>query len=160
MKSISKPSSFPSGISYLAAFLLSAILGTGFALFVNETHNFMAGKQSEPVIEGTWQGSWHGQPAVEITINHSGDQLSGTAVFRSIKKDTTGPDIVGNSVSVALRDANFDGKTLRFKLADRPVATDSSIEMTLIGANEAELRYVGCRLSARDGEIVKMTKTA
>lgn len=160
MKRISKPSSVPLGLTYLAAFLLSAVLGAGFAFFVNETHNFLAGNYSKPDIEGTWQGEWHGQPAVEITINHAGDRFSGTAVFRPIRKNKTGPEVLGATVAVALKDADFDGKTLRFKLADHLVATDSSIEMTLTSANEAELRYVGCSLSARDGEIVRMTKTA
>jgi hypothetical protein len=158
MKGISPSSAL--GLRYLAAFFLSALLGAGFALFVNETHNFMAGKNSKPGIEGTWQGEWHGQPAVEITINLAGDQFSGTAVFRPVRKTQTGSQVLGSSVAVALKDAHFDGKILRFKLADRLVANDSSLEMTFIGTNEAELKYVGCTLSSSNAEIFKMTKTA
>ena len=160
MKRVSKPSSVPSALTYVTAFLLSGALGVVFVLFVNETHNFMAGNHCNAGIEGTWQGQWHGEPAVEITINQSGNQVSGTALFRSLKKPQVGAQIVSPPVSVSLKDVNFDGKTLRFKLADQVAATNSSLEMTLTGDKEAELKYVGCSMSNRQAETVRMIKTA
>ncbi len=161
MKRISKPTRSAVGLAYLASFLLSGILGIGFALLVNQSHHFLADTSSaSQEIKGTWQGKFKGQPAVEITISDAGSHLSGTAVFRSVLKTDTGMDLVGDPVAVPIKDPQFDGKTLRFKVTDRSSLSEAGIEMTLLGSNEAELRYLGCRTSSSQAEIVRMVKTA
>jgi hypothetical protein len=145
------------------AFVLSAILGLGFAVLVNKTHDFLAGRGIETqTLVGTWQGTWHDVPAVTMTIDRQGEQLTGFMVFQAVLKTSEGPQSAGNPITVPLKEATFDGKTLRFKLEDQRAARDftgARIEMTLTSANQAQLKVAANNDSSACQEV-KMTKTA
>lgn len=165
----------------LLAFVLSAIMGVAFVMVVNKTHDLFSsavfedgvpnvaavlGWQEQTVV-GTWQGKWHDIPSVTVTIGREGDQLTGSVIFQEVLKTQNGPGLAGVSVTVPLKDASFDGKTLRFKLDDSRAARDLrelGLEMTLISANQAELILAACKDSGAwskwDCEEVVMTKTA
>jgi hypothetical protein len=133
--------------SGLGAFILSAALGLGFALMVNRTHDlFAAPPFAENVILGTWQGSLDNVPAITITVNRDGSELTGTVVFQPVIKTNEGPKAVGEPVRISLRNAKFDGKTLRFQIDDTAIAEASverTVELTLTDNNQAELRLSG-----------------
>jgi hypothetical protein len=166
-------------MSALLAFALSAAMGVAFVMVVNKTHDLFSnaafadrmpnvaapfGWQEQTVV-GTWEGKWHDVPSVTVTIGRRGDQLTGTVIFQAVLKTASGPKPTGAPVSVPLKDARFDGRTLRFKLDDERAAQDwreSGIEMTLTGANRAELRLAApsSGMDAWEFEEVVMTKTA
>ena len=151
-------------ISGLLAFVLSAIMGLGFVTLVEKTHDLLSSAAfSDQTVVGTWQGKWHGVPSVMVTIDRNGDQLSGTLVFQAVHKTENGPRLMGASVTLPLKEAKFDGRTLRFKLDDERATQDiraSGIEMTLTSANQAELRVAtGKHGNAWNYEAVMMTKS-
>lgn len=167
-------------IGAFLAFGLSAAMGLAFVLVVDKTHDLFfssafegsapnvaasPGWQEQTVV-GTWEGKLHDIPSVQVTIRRNGDQLTGTVMFQPLLQTSAGPKPAGKPVSVPLKDARFDGKTLRFKLDDSRAACDlreSGIEMTLTSANQAELK-VADRESKRSDrwefEEIVMTKTA
>jgi hypothetical protein len=74
-------------VSGLLAFVLSAIMGLGLVTLVEKTHELLSSPAfDEQAVLGTWQGKWHGVPSVMVTINHNGDQLSGTVVFQAVRE--------------------------------------------------------------------------
>jgi hypothetical protein len=167
-------------VSALSAFALSAAMGAAFVMVVNKTHDLFSsatfadgvpnvaapfGWQEQTVV-GTWEGKWHDVPSVTVTIGRQGDQLTGTVIFQAVLKSRSGPKPTGAPVSIPLKDARFDGKTLRFKVDDNRAARDwreSGMEMTLTSANRAELRLAHEQSSGMDAwefEEVVMTKTA
>ena len=150
-------------MSAVLAFVLSAVMGIAFVALVDKTHDLLsrAAFEKEAVV-GTWQGKWQGVPSVLVTIDRDGDKLSGTVVFQAVRKTENGPKATGAPVILALKEARFDGKTLRFKVDDQRAAQDlreSGIEMTLISANQAELRVASTKYGgAWNYEAVTMIK--
>lgn len=148
-------------MSALLAFVLSALMGIGFVTLTDKTHDWLAvAPFEEEAVVGTWQGKWHGVPSVKVTIGRDGDKLSGSVVFQAVRKTENGPKLTGAPVTLALKEAKFDGKTLHFKLDDQGASQelrDSGIEMTLTSANQAELRIAS---RAADSEWVTMIKNA
>jgi hypothetical protein len=149
----------------LSAFVLSAALGVAFVGLVVKTHElFACATFPGPTVIGTWQGQLHDLPAVTLTISREGEQLTGTVLFQPVVKTEQGARLAGTPVTVPLKDAWFDGKTLRFKLDDSRAARElreSGIEMTLTNADHAQLRLAAC---SYDGgpkcEEVALTRTA
>jgi hypothetical protein len=152
--------------SGLAAFILSAALGLGFALVINRTHDLFALPSfEEKAILGTWQGNWHDVPAVTITINRDGEELTGTVVFQLVLKTAEGPRAVGEPVRIPLQNAKFDGKTLRFRVDDQRTTRslgERNVELTLTDTNQAELNVTaGCKYDGTyQSQELKMLRTA
>lgn len=155
--------------SSLLAFALSAVMGVAFVMLVDKTHDLLSataleGGWQEQAVLGTWQGKWRGVPSVIVTIDRVGNQLTGTVVFQAVLKTEHGPQLTGASVTLVLKEARFDGRTLHFKLDDQRAALEireSGIEMTLTSANQAELRLASSdHGGAWDYEAVVMTKSA
>ena len=167
-------------IGSLLAFALSAVLGIGFILLVNKTHDLFSNAAfeqgipnlvaslgwEEQTLVGTWEGRWHDEPALKVMVDRSGDQLSGRVIFQPIGRTQSGAKINGTPVSVPFKDARFDGKTLRFRLDDERAAQAwraAGVEMTLTSANHAALKLAGCLNTedSREGfEEVVLIKTA
>ena len=162
-------------IGGLVAFVLSAAMGVAFVMLVDKTHNLFSGGadgtadmagaiSADQAVVGTWQGKWHDVPSVTVTIGRQGNQLTGTVIFQAVHRTAVGAQLSGASVTVPLKDARFDGRTLRFKLDDSRAARElreSGIEMTLTSANHAELKLAACKQDGGwDCEEVIMTKTA
>jgi hypothetical protein len=152
--------------SGLAAFILSATLGLGFVVLVNRTHTlFAAGSSEEKAIVGTWQGNWHDVPAVTITVNRSGGELTGTVVFQPVLKTEGGSRAVGEPVRIALKNAKFDGKTLRFRVDEQQSVRslgEREVELTLTNADQAELKVTSrCQYDGSfQSQELKMLRTA
>jgi hypothetical protein len=152
--------------SVLAAFILSGALGLGFAVVVNRTHDLFAEPSfEEKAILGTWQGNWHDVPAVTITVNRDGGELTGTVVFQPVLKTDEGLKAVGEPVRIALKNAQFDGKTLRFRVDDQRTTRslgERNVELTLTDTNQAELKVTaGCQYDGTyESQKLKMMRTA
>lgn len=147
----------------LLAFVLSAALGVAFLGLVVKTHELFACSTLEaPGVVGTWQGKWHDVPSVTLTIGRDGEHLTGTVLFQPAVKTDQGSKATGFPVTVALKDARFDGKTLWFRLDDNRASRelrDSGIEMTLTNSDHAQLRLGACGREGQCDEVV-MIKTA
>lgn len=150
-------------LTAFSALVLSAVLGLGFTLLVNKTHDFLArDNMQEQAVVGTWQGSWQDVPAVTVKIDREGDQLTGSVAFQAVVRTGAGSQLIGNPVTVPLKDVRFDGRTLHFKVDDLRAARtfrDSGMEITLTSAKEAELKVTRCPYG-NEYDIVRLTKTA
>jgi len=86
-------------------------------------------------IEGTWEGTIAGQKAMTVEIKDVAGHLNGKAMLYVVDKKFGDPAarVVGQD-DRKLSDMKWDGKTLRFVVADVP------FEMTISGANAAVLK--------------------
>ena len=91
-------------------------------------------RATAPEIAGTWEGESGRLKAVSLTIAGAEGKVEGKALFYITRDDLDGTH-VGAATEEALVGATWDGRTLRFSVADPPVR----FEMKVTGQDTAQL---------------------
>ncbi|HEX8181024.1 MAG TPA: hypothetical protein VF525_15865 [Pyrinomonadaceae bacterium] len=77
-------------------------------------------------IVGTWEGTYHGAPAITLHVKHAGEKLTGTAIFYRIVDRGDGAKVDGQ-VEVELLEPKLTGSSMTFKVKP-PAPPDAQVE--------------------------------
>lgn len=97
---------------------------------------------------GTWDGSVNDLPAVELTVRHDGDRISGSIAFYFQTRGDDGKWKAGEKTTLPLLSPKIEGRVLTFETIHHKrhgspeLGPNNRYRVDFVGGSEARLRIL------------------